>query len=77
MVEINKYCIVLYKVVKSFPSNKAPGRDKVSMAVIKDALPCILLTLTEIVNLLLCHLFSQVAGRSQRSFEGRRSRKSH
>ena len=44
------YCIVLYKVVKSFPSNKAPGRDKVSMAVIKDALPCILPTLTKIVN---------------------------
>ena len=34
----------------SFPSNKTPGRDKVSMAVIKDALPCILPTLTEIVN---------------------------
>lgn len=38
------------EVVQSFPSNKAPGHDKVSMAVIKDALPCILPTLTEIVN---------------------------
>ena len=36
--------------MESFPFNKAPGRDKVSMAVIKDALPCILRTLTEIVN---------------------------
>ena len=38
------------KIVKSFPSNKAPGMDKVSVAVIKDALPIILPTLTEIVN---------------------------
>ncbi|XP_068680135.1 uncharacterized protein [Montipora foliosa] len=44
-------CRLVRKVVESFPSNKAPGRDKVSMAVIKDALPCILPTLTEIVNL--------------------------
>ena len=43
-------CGQLRKAVESFPSNKAPGRDKVSMAVIKDALPCILPTLTEIVN---------------------------
>ena len=43
-------CGQVRKVVESFPSNKAPGRDKVSMAVIKDALPCILPTLTEIVN---------------------------
>ena len=26
----------------SFSSNKAPGLDKVTMSVIKDALPCIL-----------------------------------
>ena len=38
------------KIVNSFPSNKAPGMDKVSVAVIKDALPIILPTLTEIVN---------------------------
>ena len=38
------------KIVISFPSNKASGVDKVSMKVIKDALPCILPTLTEIIN---------------------------
>ena len=38
------------KIVNSFPSNKAPGMDEVSVAVIKDALPIILPTLTEIVN---------------------------
>ena len=38
------------KIVNSFPSNKAPGMDKVSVAIIKDALPIILPTLTEIVN---------------------------
>ena len=35
------------KIVHSFPSNKAPELDKVPM---KDALNCILFTLTEIVN---------------------------
>ena len=34
----------------SFQSNKVPGYDKVPMAVIKDALPCILSALTDIVN---------------------------
>jgi hypothetical protein len=34
----------------SFSSNKAPGFDKVSMAVINDALPYIIPTLTQIVN---------------------------
>ena len=34
----------------SFASNKAPGFDKVTMSVIKDALPCILHVLTDIVN---------------------------
>ena len=38
------------KIVFSFGSNKAPGPDKVPMKVIKDALPCILPTLTEIIN---------------------------
>jgi hypothetical protein len=38
------------KIVNSFPSYKAPGVDKVSVSVIKDALPIILPTLTEIVN---------------------------
>ena len=34
----------------SFPSNKAPGYDKIPMSVINDALPCILPILTLIVN---------------------------
>ena len=38
------------KVVISFPSDKAPGCDKIPMSVIKDALPCILPILTLIVN---------------------------
>lgn len=38
------------KIVQSFPSNKAPGKDKLSMAVIKDALPVILTVVTDIVN---------------------------
>jgi hypothetical protein len=38
------------KIVNSFPSYKAPGVDNVSVSVIKDALPIILPTLTEIVN---------------------------
>ena len=43
-------CIEVQNVVRSFPSNKAPGRDKVSMRVIKDALPWIVPTLTDIIN---------------------------
>ena len=38
------------KIVFLFGSNKAPGPDKVPMKVIKDALPCILSNLTEIIN---------------------------
>ena len=38
------------RVVMSFPSDKAPGYDKIPMSVIKDALPCILPILTLIVN---------------------------
>ena len=38
------------RVVVSFSSNKAPGFDKVTMSVIKEALPCILPVLTDIVN---------------------------
>jgi hypothetical protein len=38
------------KIANSFPSYKAPGVDKVSVSVIKDALTIILSTLTEIVN---------------------------
>ena len=38
------------RAVMSFSSNKAPRFDKVTMSVIKDALPCILPVLTDIVN---------------------------
>ena len=38
------------RAVMSFSSNKAPGLDKVTMSVIKNALPCILPVLTDIVN---------------------------
>ena len=38
------------RVVLSFPSDKAPGYDKIPMSVIKDALPCILQILALIVN---------------------------
>ena len=38
------------RIVMSFQSNKVPGYDKVPMAIIKDALPCILSALTDIVN---------------------------
>ena len=38
------------KIVQSFPSNKAPGKDKLQMAVVKDALPAILPISTEIIN---------------------------
>ena len=38
------------KIVFSFGSNKDPGPDKIPVKVIKDALPCILPTLTEIIN---------------------------
>ena len=34
----------------SFPSNRAPGVDKLHMRVIKDALPVILPVLTELIN---------------------------
>ena len=30
------------RIVHSFPSNKAPGKDKLHVAVVKDALPAIL-----------------------------------
>ena len=38
------------RAVMSFSSNKAPGFDKVTMSVIKDALPYILPVLMDIVN---------------------------
>ena len=42
--------ILMQKVVMSFPSDKAPGCDKIPMSVTKDALTCILPILTLIVN---------------------------
>ena len=38
------------RAIKSFSSNKAPGFDKVTMSVIKDARPCILPVLTDIID---------------------------
>ena len=38
------------KIIVSFPSNRAPGVDKLHMSVIKDALPVILPVLTELIN---------------------------
>ena len=34
----------------AFQSNKAPGHDKVRMSTIKDALPCILPVITDMIN---------------------------
>lgn len=39
-----------FEIVQLFPSNKAPGEDKLHMAVVKDVQPAILLILTEIMN---------------------------
>ena len=38
------------RIVQSFPSNEAPGKDKLHMAAVKDALPAILPILTEFIN---------------------------
>ena len=54
--EVDKFCFhpvssrEIQKIVMSLPSKKAPGHDKVSTSVLKDALPCILTILTVIVN---------------------------
>ena len=54
--EVDKFCFhpvssrEIRKIVMSLPSNKASGHNKVSMSVLKDALPCILPILTVIVN---------------------------
>ena len=49
-----QFCAVsmreIRKIVMSFPSHKAPGCDKVPIQIIKDALPCILPLLTDILN---------------------------
>ena len=40
----------IHRIIMSYSSNKAPGYDNITMSVIKDALPCILPVLTDIVN---------------------------
>ena len=40
----------VHQIILSFPSNRAPGMDKLHMSVIKDALPVILPVLTELIN---------------------------
>ena len=43
----------VHQIILSFPSNRAPGKDKLHMSVIKDALPVILPVQTELINRLL------------------------
>ena len=43
-------CTEIQRIIKSMPSNKSPGPDKVNMRVIKDVLPVILGPLTDIIN---------------------------
>ena len=43
----------VHQIILSFPSNRAPGMDKLHMSVIKDALPVILPVVTELINRLL------------------------
>ena len=38
------------RTIMAFQSNKAPGHDKVRMSTIKDALPCILPVVTDMIN---------------------------
>ena len=38
------------RTIMAFQSNKAPGYEKVRMSTIKDALPCILPVVTDIIN---------------------------
>ncbi len=43
-------CREVRRIVMAFQSNKAPGYDKVRMSTVKEALPCILPVLTDLVN---------------------------
>ena len=43
-------CTEIQRIIKSMPSNKSSGPDKVNMRVIKDVLPVILGPLTDIIN---------------------------
>ncbi|CAB4019771.1 Hypothetical predicted protein [Paramuricea clavata] len=44
------YCSEIRNIILAMPSNKSPGKDKVSMRVIKHSLPVILGPLTDIIN---------------------------
>ena len=57
------------KIVQSFPSNKAPGKDKLQMAVVKDDLPAILPILTEIINSSFLHLYFPHHGKNLKLFQ--------
>ena len=48
-------CSEIRSIISAMPSNKSPGKDKVSMRVIKHSLPVILGPLTDIIN---CSLMS-------------------
>ncbi|CAB3997530.1 RNA-directed DNA polymerase from transposon BS, partial [Paramuricea clavata] len=43
-------CSEIRNIILAMPSNKSPGKDKVSMRVIKHSLPVILGSLTDIIN---------------------------
>jgi len=38
------------KVISGFSSNKAPGYDRISSRILKDGAPCILSTITQLMN---------------------------
>ena len=40
----------VWKIIRSFPSNKTPGLDKVTARVLKDSLPITLSAITNLVN---------------------------
>ena len=70
--EVDKFCFhpvfsrEIQKIMRSLPSNKAPGHDKVSTSVLKEALPCIIPILTVIVNRsLLTSVFPSVWKKSE------------
>ena len=60
------------RIVQSFPSNKAPGKDKLQMAVVKDDLPAILPILTEIITVHFWHLYFPHHGKNLKLFQFQR-----
>ena len=38
------------QVIKGFSSNKAPGYDRITSRILKDSMPCILSTVTQLMN---------------------------